>query len=233
MPALRRVSPAIERSRPAQGCRSSAAKLEFPAGWGIHQAPHPGARCAAPTGPRVPELHACSSRGVLHHPRPSAVQLPPGSASRDRVRAAPPPPPTRPGPGAQRGQGGPRRRKCLGPALPAPAPPPASPRHVWRFLPQPYKEFPSLSPAHTWRFLPGAAGRLPAGLSTAPASSPRRRDPAKEGIGGQAGLRSPSGQRRLPPRKVRGARRRHPFHLPHFSPPPEHAAPHRWTSFSR
>ncbi|KAM7320109.1 hypothetical protein ACRRTK_020552 [Alexandromys fortis] len=44
--------------------------------------------------------------------------------------------------------------------------------------------------------------RLPAGLSKAPASSPRRRDPAKEENGGQAGLRSPSGQRRLPPRKL-------------------------------
>lgn len=142
-----------------------------------------------------------------------------GRESRDGGGAAPAEPRV-PGSGTRRGLGGPGRRKRLDPALPAPAPPPPAPHHVWRFLPEPYKEFPSLSPAHTWRFLPGAAGRLPEGWSTASESSPLRRDPDKEGNAGQAGLLSgaPRNSAAFHPCKVRGAHHRHPFHLPHFLP---------------
>lgn len=140
MPALRRVSPAIERSRPAQGCRTSAAKLEFPAGWGIHQAPHPGARCAAPTGPSVPELHACSSRGVLHHPGPSAVQLPPGSASQDRVRAAPRPPAAR-GQGHSAGRAAPGGGSASVPRSPPPPRPPPPRAMYGASFPSPTRSF--------------------------------------------------------------------------------------------
>lgn len=160
------------------------------------------------------------------------MQLLPGRAPQDSVGAAPAEPRI-PGSGARRGLGGPGRRKRLGPALPAPAPPPPAPHHVWRFLPEPYKEFPSLSPAHTWRFLPGAAGRLPEGWSTASESNPPRRDPAKEGNAGQAGLRSASKQRRLPP--LQGQRRSSSPSISSapFSPLPAHSAPPCWTSFSR